>query len=70
MALEQRTSTGSINPALQSINLGNTFSNESENEVQNVNHVEQQQELNNTITKRTQQTQPVTSSIIIEKIVS
>ncbi|RNA08565.1 hypothetical protein BpHYR1_003535 [Brachionus plicatilis] len=70
MALRTRTSTGAINPALQSINLGNTVSKESENEFQNVNHKKQQQESNNTITKRTQKSQLATSSITIEKIVS
>ncbi|RNA26526.1 hypothetical protein BpHYR1_044217 [Brachionus plicatilis] len=73
MALKQRAYTCQISPALQSINLGNTVSNESENEVQNVNHIEQLQVSNNTTTKRTrrtQQTQPVTPLITIEKIFS
>ena len=37
MVLVQRTCKSSINPALQSINLGKTVSYESQNEVQNVN---------------------------------
>ena len=60
MALVQRTSTGPINPALQSINLGNDISNESQDEVQTINQLEQQSEPTIPIIN-----QPSTSSILI-----
>lgn len=81
MALIQRTSTGLINPALQSINIENEIPNESQN-VETINQFEQQPETIDqvitqpstssiTITKISQfEHQPSTSSITITKIVS